>query len=222
MTLTVLQRSVSMRSMALIRIDTVESPLDQAPLTDTTVGLLRRAVALRLLDEGQLVTRLDVELLRQIAKRASAAGIGQDAAIAILRGPSEPDRLGPLIERLNEALQESPLPDRELPELMRVFPREDLAALTGTTNVSLGRYLAGTRTWPDELADRIHWLALVVSDLAGAYNDFGIRRWFGRERTQLGGRSPRQMLRATWDPADPEVERVRLLAASLAGVGTAT
>jgi hypothetical protein len=208
--------------MALIRLATVESPLDQPALADPAVGLLRRAVALGLLDEGQLVTDLDLELLRQIAQRASAAGIGQDAAIAILRGPSTPDRLGPLVERLYEALQESPMPDRELPELLRVFPREDLAALTGTTNVSLGRYLAGSRKWPDELAARIHWLALVVSDLAGAYNDFGIRRWFGRERTQLGGRSPRQALGANWDPADPEVERVRELAASLAGVGVAT
>jgi hypothetical protein len=210
------------RSMALIRLATVESPLDQPALVDPAVGLLRRALALGLLDQDQLVTRLDLELLRLIAQRASAAGIGQDAAIAILRGASTPDRLGPLIERLSEALRESPVPDRELPELLRVFPREDLAALAGTTTVSLGRYLAGSRKWPDELAARIHWLALVVSDLAGAYNDFGIRRWFGRERTQLGGRSPRQVLGADWDPTDPEVEQVRELAASLAGVGTAT
>lgn len=210
------------RSMALIRLATVESPLDQPALVDPAVGLLRRALALGLLDQDQLVTRLDLELLRLIAQRASAAGIGQDAAIAILRGASTPDRLGPLIERLSEALRESPVPDRELPELLRVFPREDLAALAGTTTVSLGRYLARARKWPDELAARIHWLALVVSDLAGAYNDFGIRRWFGRERTQLGGRSPRQVLGADWVPTDPEVEQVRELAASLAGVGTAT
>lgn len=191
-------------------------------LADPAVALLRRAVALGLLDEDELITHLDVDLLRRIAKQASAAGIGQDASFAILRSPSRPDRLGPLIARLNEALQESPAPDREAPELLRVLPREDLAALTGTSNVSLGRYLAGSRVWPDDLAARVHWLALVVSDLAGAYNAFGIRRWFGRERTQLGGRSPRQALGANWDPADPEVERVRELAASLAGVGTAT
>ena len=127
-----------------------------------------------------------------------------------------------LIERLDEALTASPLPDREMPELLRVFDREHLALLTGTSNVSLGRYLAGSRRWPDELAARIHWLALVLSDLAGAYNDFGVRRWFERERTQLDGRSPRQLLGAEWDPADPDVERVRQLAAALAGVGAAT
>ena len=164
----------------------------------------------------------DLELVRRIAQEASAAGIGQDAAVALLHGGNRPDRLAALIERLDEALRESPLPEREVPELLRVFDREDLAVLAGTSSVSLGRYLAGTRKWPDELAGRMHWLALVASDLAGAYNDFGIRRWFERERTQLGGRSPRQLLGAEWDPADPDVERVRQLAAALAGVGTAT
>ena len=208
--------------MALIRLATVEAPLDQAAVTDSAIGLLRRALALGLLDIDQEVTRLDLGLLRQIAERASAAGIGQDAAIAVLRGQSSPDRLLPLIARLDEALRESPLPDRELPELLRVFPREDLAALAGTSSVSLGRYLTGSRAWPDELAARIHWLALVVSDLAGAYNEFGIRRWFGRQRTQLDGRAPRQVLDVGWDPTDPEVERVRALAASLAGSGAGT
>jgi hypothetical protein len=208
--------------MALIHLATVEAPLDQGALTDSAIGLLRRALALGLLDHDQEVTSLDLDLLRQIAERASAAGVGQDAAIAILRGPTRPDRLLPLIARLDEALQESPLPDRELPELLRVFAREDLAALTGTSSVSLGRYLTGSRAWPDELAARIHWLALVVSDLAGAYNEFGIRRWFGRQRTQLDGRAPRQVLDVGWDPVDPEIDRVRALAASVAGSGVAT
>ncbi len=179
-------------------------------------------MALGFLDEGERVDRLDLELVRRIALEASAAGIGQDAAVALLRGGNSGSRLAALIERLDDSLAESPIPDRELPGLLRVFDREALAALTGTSSVSLGRYLAGTRKWPVALAGRIHWLARVLSDLAGAYNDFGIRRWFERERTQLGGRSPRQVLGTDWDPASPEVERVRQLAASLAGVGAAT
>jgi hypothetical protein len=127
-----------------------------------------------------------------------------------------------LIERLDDSLAESPLPDREVPELLRVFDRDELATLAGTSSVSLGRYLAGSRAWPDELATRVHWLALVLSDLQGAYNEFGVRRWFDRERVQLDGRSPRQVLGPEWDPASPNVERVRQLAAALAGVGAAT
>ena len=213
---------VTLRYMASVRIASVEAPLDRPSLVDPAIRLLRRALAMGLLGDTERVDRLDLELVRRIAREASAAGIGQDAAVALLQGASEPSRLAALIERLDDSLSESPLPDRELPELLRVFGREDLAVLTGTSGVSLGRYVAGSRKWPDELATRIHWLALVLSDLAGAYNDVGARRWFERERTQLDGRSPRQVLGTEWDPASPDVERVRQLAASLAGVGAAT
>lgn len=160
--------------------------------------------------------------MRLIAREASSAGIGEDAAFAFLQGHPQTNRLAGLIERLEDSLAQSPLPDREVPELLRIFDREELAGLAGTSSVSLGRYLSGSRAWPDDLAARIHWLALVLSDLEGAYNRFGVRRWFDRERVQLEGRSPRQMLRAEWDPTSPDVERVRQLAASLAGVGGAT
>ena len=214
--------AVKLRNMATIRISTVGAPLDRPTLIDPAIRLLRRALALGLLGDNERVDRLDLELVRRIAREASAAGIGQDAAVALLHGDSGANRLAALIERLDDSLTESPLPDREVPELLRVFDREHLALLTGTSGVSLGRYLAGSRKWPDELATRIHWLALVLSDLAGAYNDFGVRRWFERERTQLDGRSPRQVLGTEWDPASPDVERVRRLAASLAGVGAVT
>ncbi len=169
-----------------------------------------------------MVDRLDLELVRRIAREASNAGIGQDVAVALLHGDLRPDRLATLIRRLDEALTASPLPDRELPEVLRVLDREQVAELTGTSSVSLGRYQAGVRRWPDQLAARIHWLALVLADLAGAYNEFGSRRWFDRKRSQLDGRSPREVLVADWDPADPDVERVRELAAALAGAGAAT
>ncbi len=208
--------------MALIRFATTDAPLDQPSLVDPVIGLVRRAVALGLLAEPEQLEHLDLELVRRIARAASAAGIGQDAAVALLHGDDRSERLAPLIARLDEALMASPLPDRELPELLRVLDRDALADLIGTSVVSLGRYQAGSRRWPDQLADRVHWLALVLADLAGAYNGFGIRRWFERRRTQLGGRSPREILAPGWDPGDPEVERVRELAASLAGPGAAT
>lgn len=208
--------------MAAVRISTVEPPLDRPALVDPAIRLMRRALALGLIGGQETVNRLDLELLRRIAQAASAAGIGQDAAVALLQGHPAPNRLAMLIERLDDSLAESPLPDREVPELLRVFDRDELATLAGTSSVSLGRYLAGSRAWPDELATRVHWLALVLSDLQGAYNEFGVRRWFDRERVQLDGRSPRQVLGAEWDPASPNVERVRQLAAALAGVGAAT
>lgn len=208
--------------MALIQLATIEAPFDEPTLVGPTIDLVRRALALGLLEQDQRVDRLDLDLVRRIAREASAAGIGQDAAIALLHGNHAPDRLAMLMRRLDDALISSPLPDRELPEVLRVFDREAVARLTGTSSVSLGRYQAGSRSWPDLLAARIHWLALVLADLAGAYNDFGRRRWFERRRTQLDGRSPREVLGSDWDPTDPDVERVRELAATLAGAGAAT
>lgn len=208
--------------MTLIRVATIDAPFDQPALVDPVIGLVRRAVALGLLPQSERLEHLDLELVRRIAREASAAGIGQDAAVALLHGGASNERLASLIARLDDALTASPLPDRELPELLRVFGRDDLADLVGTSVVSLGRYQAGTRRWPDRLAARIHWFALVLADLAGAYNEFGIRRWFERRRTQMGDRSPREVLGPEWDPGDPEVEQVRELAASLAGPGAAT
>jgi hypothetical protein len=208
--------------MAVIRLATIEHPLDDRALVGLTINLLRRALALGLIPQGESVERLDLTLMRRIAREASNAGIGQDAAVALLHGDLAADRLATLVRRLDEAMTASPLPDRELPELLRVLDREAVADLTGTSSVSLGRYQAGSRKWPDLLAARIHWLALVLADLGGAYNDFGMRRWFERKRTQLGGRSPREVLGSDWDPADPDVEQVRALAAALAGAGAAT
>jgi hypothetical protein len=205
-----------------VQVSTVAPPLDRPSLVDPAVRLLRRALALGLLRGQEPIDRLDLELLRRIAQEASSEGIGQDAAVALLQGNLEAQDLVGLIERLEDSLAQSPLPEREVPELLSVFDRDELAALVGTSSVSLGRYLAGSRAWPDHVAARIHWLAIVVSDLQGAYNRFGVRRWFDRKRVQLDGRSPREALGEGWDPASPGAERVRRLAATLAGVGAAT
>ena len=58
-------------------------------------------------------------------------------------------------------------------------------------------------------------LALVVGDLAGSYNDIGVRRWFHRKRTLLDGRAPAALLKGNWDPDDEGPMRVRELAREL-------
>ena len=205
----------------MIQIATIESPLDRPSLLGPAVGLVRRALALGLLRGRDRIERLDMDLLHGIAREASSAGIGRDAAIALLE-PRTPARLGSAIARLDDALAESPLPDRELAQLGEVFDTDQLAALVGVAPVSLRRYAAGARTVPDVVAARIHWLALVTADLTGAYNALGVRRWFERPRTQLGGRSPRQQLSREWSPEQAKVRRVKALAAALAGAGGAT
>lgn len=217
--LTTLSASDSIRNVTDSQITTISSPLNRPSLSGPAIHLVRRAFAVGILDDSHAVERLDLDLLKRIAREASALGIGQDAAIAFLGPEPQVNGLAGLIQRLDDSLTSSPLPNQEARELLRVFGREALAELVGTSAVSLGRYVGRVRDWPDDVGARIHWLALVVGDLKGAYNDFGVRRWFERRRPQLDGRSPRELLGSRWDPFSPEAERVRDLAAALVGLG---
>lgn len=119
------------------------------------------------------------------------------------------------------AIEESPVPSHEWRSLEQIFGVERLASLLGTSPASVRRYQAGSRETPDVIADRLHFLAMVVGDLAGAYNEIGIRRWFERSRALLEGRKPADLLRGEWNPESPEALRVRELARSL-GASAAT
>jgi hypothetical protein len=149
-----------------------------------------------------------------MAARARAAGIGIRAAERVLQSASAEDVMRGLHE-LSVALEESPLPKTEWPRLLAVLGRDLLAALTRTSPSSVARYARAERETPDAVAARLHLLALIVGDLAGAYNDIGIRRWFERKRTALDGRSPAQILGGNWDPDADGPRRVRELARSL-------
>jgi hypothetical protein len=148
--------------------------------------------------------------------------VGQDVSVALQQKRLGPKRLEGLIGQLDRSLEGSSIPDREAKELVAVFGRDGLADLLGTSQVSIGRYLTSARPWPDEIAARLHWLAMVVGDLRGGYNDFGVRRWFDRPRPQLGGRSPRRVLGSSWNPDGRPASRVREIAAALTGPGGAT
>ncbi len=206
--------------MTVIRIASIDAPLNSAGLRGPALDLVRRALAVGLLRDRPVIGKLDLDLLRGIAREASEAGVGRDAALELLGKPS-PRQLGSVIGRLEDAFASSPMPQRELAVLLDVFEIDQLALLLDTSAVSLRRYISGARTVPDQLAVRVHWLALVTSDLAGAYNELGIRRWFDRPRSQLDGKAPRQLLRRGWDPDDTKLGRVRALAAALAGPGAA-
>ncbi|MCY4375543.1 MAG: hypothetical protein OXC31_17410 [Spirochaetaceae bacterium] len=117
-----------------------------------------------------------------------------------------------MLEDVNEALGASPVPASEWPALQRVLGVDLLARLLRISTVSLRRYVSGARTTPDEVAVRLHALALIVGDLAGAYNDAGIRRWFARPRAVLENRAPVDVLTAGWRPDDPEIQQLRDLA----------
>jgi hypothetical protein len=160
--------------------------------------------------------RVEPAEIRQLAARIRGAGIATSAA-DILHNVDTPSRadVTALLQMIVAALEASPAPKHEWKGMSRVFPIEDLAVLLGVSVSSLKRYQSGERDTPDAVAARLHFLALVVGDLAGSYNDTGIRRWFQRKRTQLDGRSPAALLKREWDPDDEGPRRVRELARNL-------
>lgn len=175
----------------------------------------RRADAMGIFDSADLKA-FDDEGARQVAARASAAGVGRTPA-AQLRNVEKPTpaEVQEMLTTLIAALEQSPIPKFEWRSVARVFEPDQLAELLDISVSSLRRYQAGERNTPDDVAARLHFVALVIGDLAGTYNEIGIRRWFQRKRTQLDGRSPAATLGRNWDPDDPSPQRVRALAAAL-------
>ena len=149
------------------------------------------------------------------ARRQAGIASGAAAALNNVETPSG-EELAALLRTMIAALEASPVPKFE-------WSRAGASARHGTarrrcwpcrsrasTAISPG---SATRRTP--IAARLHFLALVIGDLAGSYNDVGIRRWFGRKRTALGGRAPAQLLTGDWDPEDAGPARVRELAREL-------
>lgn len=178
----------------------------------------RRADAMGILD-GDDVATIDAASVQRLVGHARKAGIARIPAAALdtLEPPTQAE-LASLLTLLIAALERSPVPTHEWPSLSRVFEPDQLAGLLGVSLSSLRRYQSGTRQTPDEVAERLHFLALVVADLAGAYNDIGIRRWFKRPRALLGGKRPAGLLAGDWDPEGPGPQKVRQLAQSLVAI----
>lgn len=196
-----------------IQIESVSAPLDVHSVILPARRLLSTADAMGLL-EGLVIRRIDLPTLSRVAARLAEVGIGGDLRAALATAPA-PEVLAPLLSATAEALEQSPVPEREWTALGQRLDDALLAELLGISATSLRRYRAGQRATPDDVAERLHFIATVVGDLMGAYNDFGIRRWFRRERQQLDRRSPAKMLRGEWRPDDPAAARVRALARAL-------
>ena len=190
----------------------------QAPPADVRRLLFeasRRAEAMGLV-EPSAVTNADPATVHLLASRVRRAGIATAAADELhnVEAPSASE-VAALLETLIKALEASPVPKFEWAGLGRVFAAEDLSALINVSVSSLKRYQSGERDTPDDVAARLHFLALVVGDLSGSYNDIGVRRWFQRKRTLLDGRAPAALLKGSWDPDGEGPLRVRELAREL-------
>lgn len=201
--------------MSNVQIESVCSPFEDPQIACLAVAALTRADAMGLLPTR--ITSLDESAIECLGKGLAQAGIGSGFTPALrdLRN-ADPATLARLLAMVNDALDESPAPASEWPTLSGILGPELLARLVGVSASSTRRYLSQARHTPDAVAARLHAIALVVGDLAGAYNEIGIRRWFERPRKRLGGNAPNAVLVGDWRPEDEGPRRVRELANSLA------
>jgi hypothetical protein len=213
------------RSMNNIHIESVEKAYESVPVLDGLLGLLSRATVMGLLP-GKSIVRIDAQSIRRVFDALQRGGLlgAQRARLNVLLEPKAlrleaGQDAGAALQQVIAVLEESPFPASEWKSMRQVFDDDVLADLLRISVSSLKRYASGERTTPTAIADRLHWLAMVVSDLAGSYNEYGVRRWFLRERSQLDGRSPRAMLGPRWQSNDAAARRVRALAASTATAG---
>lgn len=205
--------------MSELRIEAIEDPFTNPEVGRAASTLLSRAETMGLLRDLGIIAKLDASLMTTVLRRLGHVGLLQRAIVQGGTGnlPHDPARIADLLDEANAALEDSPLPPQEWISLRRILGDELLARLCGISEASLRRYAAGARSTPDPVAQRLHNLALIVADLRGAYNDYGIRRWFQRPRAQLGGVSPQDFLPIDWTPDSPEVSRLRELAGALSG-----
>ena len=201
--------------MTNLQIQSVRSPFDDPRLASAAIAALTRADAMGLLSRP--VTCLDESAIQGLETGMAEAGIGRNFLAELHRLPcSDTARLASLLEKINEALDESPAPAHEWRALQGVMGLDLLTRLLGISQSSARRYISRSRSTPDVIATRLHFLAFIVGDLAGAYNDIGVRRWFDRPRERLDGLTPAQALGDEWSPGDDAPRRVREFAKALA------
>lgn len=180
------------------------------------IRVATRAEAMGLLGSGVRRDRM-VDVIGDAFDALARAGIAR-REIASLDG-ADPEDLAGIMGRVAEALEASPHPETEWSATTARLGDELVAKLCQVSLSSLARYASGKRATPDAVAHRLHHVALVVADLAGSYNDRGIRRWFDRPRPQLDGAAPAALLVGEWDPDDPGPREAAALAAALVGPG---
>lgn len=197
----------------MLQIASAAPPFDRPALGMRAARVLGLAEAMGLLPDSTPIARLDRETILGPVRHLQRKGIGRNAALE-LDATEDPERLAVLLDRLYDELLASPSPLTEAVALSDVLGAE-LLPLAAVSPSSLRRYLTGERAWPDGVAARLHHLAVIVSHLAAGYNDFGIRRWFGRPRAQLDGTAPAHLLSGDWDPDAEGPQRVLRLAEAL-------
>ena len=192
--------------MSEIHLQTKPIPAQWEPISETRfcdrvarMGVVKPPTTTSAAMEGLLSQGICTQATRQWLDQKQKAGPVPDSLLA----------------QVYELLEECPSPATEWQAVREVLNDDDLlAALLGIGPISVRRYAKGDRHCSDSVAARLHWLALLIDQLEGTYNAYGIRRWFKRPRVVLSCQTPQDRLKGDWDPDDDSVRPLMTLAHS--------
>jgi len=202
--------------MSMLRLRSSDYPFQGAAVAGQAARLLALVEAIGLWEPREIVSVLDRRVFGEALQALGRAGVAGSACVEWDAYAEKPDEdFAKWLGSLRDAILASPVPDVELPKLDALFGNDRLAQLLKIGSSSLRRYVAHEREVPDDVADRAHVLSRIVGDLAGSYNERGIRRWFERPRARFRGRSPGEVLQSGWDCDQRAIEEVAELAAQL-------
>jgi hypothetical protein len=208
--------------MSNFHISSIGEPMGgDAEAAGDLLRLISRADVLGLWPDGlrgDLVA--DQGFVTQLFTKLAEAGLSRDDRAQLAQAKTATD-WGVLFKHALEVTEDSPVPASEWRRVLDTLGEDLLVDLLSVSSSSLYRYSQGERTTPDPVAQRLHFLALVVADLSGSYNDYGIRRWFARSRQALAGQSPLAVLAGGFDPSGEPALVVKRLAGELVGAGAA-
>lgn len=199
-----------------IRVESVAAPFADPVPGALAARVIAFAATTGLLDNVS-VRSLDMPTWKKVVAKLRGMGIAKSSAPPASGRDLKGDELSRSITVLYEAIEGSPMPESEWNSMRELLKDDLLERLLDVSRQSIQRYAAGARDTPQDVAERLHAVALIASDLAGSYNEFGIRRWFDRPRAQLGHKSPAAILRGGWNPDGELPRQVRALAAELSG-----
>ncbi len=205
--------------MSKLRFRSTAAPFHDPESAGRAANLLAMAEAMGVWEPKEVVSELDGAVFEEALSSLAAVGIAAGAPIEWkARAAHDGEGFAAWLSSLTDAVYSSPVPDLELPRLGSLFGVERLADLAGVSPSSMRRYASARRQVPDDVADHAHVVTRIVCALAGSYNERGIRRWFERPRSQLGGRTPEEVLRHAWEKGDgEEAGSVVALAEALVG-----
>jgi uncharacterized protein (DUF2384 family) len=208
--------------MTVLQIESVAEPFrSDRMLADLALRLLSRAEYVSCLPAGGVRVVLDAEMIRSVGKCLAQAQMPTSRWTFLDEPDVSVSRWREAVTAMNEQIEMSPQPAGEWGPVLGTLGEDMLADLLGVSVSSVRRYSAGNRSTPQDVAERLHFVAMLLADLAGSYNDYGVRRWFTRPRAALQGRRPVDALGAGFDPDGEPAQRVQELAASLIAAGAA-